>query len=63
MPKPTDRPSDRWSKTNKFLNAQGDMFRSEHNRALIERIADLSPEQQRRLIVAAPAFVAGEGLR
>ena len=32
-----ERPSDRWSKTNKFLNAQADMFRSEHNRAVIER--------------------------
>ena len=62
MPNPTGRPSDRWSKTHKYLNAQADMFRSEHNRAVIERIADLSPEQQRRLIVAAPAFVAGEGL-
>ena len=62
MPK-VIRPSDRLTPKQKFQRDQLDMFRAEHHRAVIMRLADLSPAQKQRLIVAAPAFVAGEGSR
>ena len=62
MPKAI-RPSDRLTPKQKFQRDQVDMFRSEHHRAVIMRLAHLSPAEIRRLIVAAPAFVAGEDSR
>lgn len=58
------RPSDRLSAKARFLNSQGDMFSSDlfqaETKTVLHRLAELSPAQQRKLVLAAPAFVAGE---
>ena len=66
MPRnPNARPSDKLSAKAKFLNAQQSLqfSRLDQARADLIKIAHLSSEQRRVLIVAAPGFVAEEGAK
>jgi hypothetical protein len=51
------RPSDRnVSAKNARSRAQIDLFPFEHHKSVLERIAQLSPEERKALVFAAPAF-------